>query len=100
MMFPGGDEVEGARLLESWGKGTFESVEESALYHFEKHGEELGAKDTLSYLRKADGFASNLKRARRTLLEGGAVRYEKNGRFLIKDAEGLIVSFGKTEGTI
>lgn len=94
LVFPEGEEAEGARLLSQWGRGTFESVAESVLYHFGKHGEEVGAEGTLQYLRKAEGFASNLKRARRVKLEGGAVRFEKKGRFLIKDAEGLIVSFG------
>jgi DNA topoisomerase IB len=97
---PEGEEAEATRLLSSWGKGSFPNLAESILYHLSEHGEEVGAKNALSYLRKAEGFASNLKRARRVALEDGAVRFEKNGRFLIKDAEGLILSFGKLRDPI
>ena len=97
---PGGEEEEAARLLSGWSKGTFETLGKSILYHFGEHGEEVGAKDVLTYLRKAEGFASNLKRARTFALEEGATRYEKNGRYLIKDAEGLIRSFGAVRDPI
>jgi len=43
----------------------------------------------LTYLRKAEGFASNLKRAGTFALEEVTTRYEKNGRYLMRDAEGL-----------
>ena len=88
------EEPEVATLAERWGKGTFESVEDSLAYHFSEHGAEVDADSLLQYLRKADDFASNLERSKRVNLPDGAVRFIKNGRYLIKDAEGRIVSFG------
>jgi RHS repeat-associated protein len=89
------EEPELAALAEKWSKGTFESVGDSLAYHFGEHGEEVAAKDMLHYLRKADGFASNLERSKTVKLPDGAMRFIKNGRYIIKDAEGKILSFGK-----
>ncbi len=80
------------RLKGQWSKGTFEDVEQSLDYHVKKWGE---GGDTLKYLRQAEGFGQNLKGARRVPLANGATRYEKAGKFLIKDAEGKNLSFGK-----
>jgi hypothetical protein len=44
---------------------------------------------------KLMGLHRGLKRARQFAVEDGTVRFEKNGRFVIKDAEGLIRSFGQ-----
>jgi hypothetical protein len=48
----------------------------------------------LTYLLKAEGFGQKLKRARAVEVGEVIIRYEKNGRYLIKDANGLILSFG------
>jgi hypothetical protein len=88
------EEPELAALAQKWSRGTFESVGDSLAYHFGKHGAELAAEDMLQYLRKADAFASNLQRSRAIQMEGGTVKFIKNGRYLIKDIEGKILSFG------
>jgi len=82
-----------ARFTEAWAKGTFESVEKSWAYHFNKHGEEVGAESLLHYLRKAEGFNQNLRGSSKSILDN-AIRYSKNGKFIIKDFEGKILSFG------
>ena len=84
-----------SRLLEMWGQGSFKTLADSILYHFGEHGEEVGAENILQYLRKAEGFAQNLKRAERVFNADGSVRYIKNGRYIVKSVEGLILSFGK-----
>jgi RHS repeat-associated protein len=86
-------EVDTARFIEAWGKGTFETVEKSWAYHFEKHGEEVGAESLLQYLRKAEGFNQNLRGATKSVLDS-AIRHSKNGKYIIKDFEGKILSFG------
>ena len=86
-------EVDTARSIGVWGKGTFETVEKSLAYHFEKHGEEVGAESLLQYLRKAEGFNQNLRGATKSVLDN-AIRHSKNGKYIIKDLEGKILSFG------
>jgi len=88
------EELESARLAEQWGPGTFESVAVSLDYHFKRHGAELGAANLLQYLRKADRFAANIKRSKRVRLPDGSIRYTKSKRYVIKDADGKILSFG------
>jgi RHS repeat-associated protein len=85
---------EAKTLVGAWGKGTFRTLSDTIAYHFEKHGGEVGAQNVLQYLRKASEFSRNLKGATKRFLEGGAIRYEKNGRYIIKDAEGNILSYG------
>ena len=60
--------------VDGWGKGTFDNANESLLYHFKKHGEEVGATSPEQYLNKAKGFKQNLKRA-----EGPFKSYDKFG---------------------
>jgi hypothetical protein len=45
--------------------------------------------------RKADAFAANLQRSTvvNRLEEDGTIKFIKNGRYIIKDIEGKIVSF-------
>jgi len=91
-------EAEIATLSKKWSKGTFNSLEDSLAYHFKEHGAPVGAKDLLQYLRKADGFLADLERGKgptRRFLPNGTTRLTKNGRYIIRDAEGLIRSFGK-----
>lgn len=76
------------------GAGTFEKVGASIAYHFEKHGAEVGAGSVWQYLRKAEGFAKNLKGATKTALDDGATRYTKNGKYVILDENKKILSYG------
>lgn len=89
--------------VEGWGKGTFETANKSLLYHFEKHGKEVGALSPEQYLNKAKEFKRNLKRTK-----GGPIpsfdnhsgeqtgwKYIKNGKYIILDLEKKnILSFG------
>lgn len=67
--------------------------------HFEKHGEEVGAKNVQQYLRKAEEFARNLKGARKARNIPGetanVTRYYKNGKYIDLASDGTIISFGK-----
>ena len=59
---------------------------------------EAGAKDAEQYFRKADGFAKNLRGAQKSYpTDGtpGAIRYTKNGKYLITAPDGTYISFGK-----
>jgi RHS repeat-associated protein len=85
---------EAKTLIGAWGKGTFGTLAKTIAYHVAEHGEEVGAKSTLQYLRKAYEFNRNLRGAEKALLENGATRYTKNGYYIIKDAEGRILSYG------
>ena len=82
-----------------WNKGSFDSSQESLDYHFNKHGEEVGAKNTEQYLRKAEEFAKNAKKGS-TKSRGrgeveGVIRYKKNGKYIDIAPDGSIVLFGK-----
>lgn len=69
-----------------WGKGTFDTVEDSLNHHYGEHGQEVGAGDIDQYVRKADGFRQNLRgsqKARPTNGTHGAIRYTKNGKYLL-----------------
>jgi len=88
------DKQESTALAKQWGSGTFDTISASLTYHFNEHGAELGATSLLQYLRKADRFAANLERSRRVPLPDGSIRYTKSGRYLIRDADGKILSFG------
>jgi hypothetical protein len=80
-----------------WGQGSYRSPEESLRAHFAKHGSEVGAKDIDHYLRKAEGFAQNLKGATKGPAPGatpGVVRYKKLGKYIDIDPDGNIISFG------
>lgn len=82
---------------EKWGKGTFDSTEDSLKYHFKEHGEEVGAKDIDQYVRKAEGFSQNLKGASKSYPDNGtpgATRYTKNGKYIIIGPDGKILSYG------
>lgn len=79
------------------GKGTFDTVEDSLKRYFKKHGEEVGAKGIDEYVRKAEGFSQNLKGAKKsypTKGTSGAVRYTKNGKYIIIGSDGKILSYG------
>lgn len=66
--------------------------------HYQKHGEEVGAKDKEQYLRKAQEFKRNLKNARKAHVPGyteGVTRYYKNGKYIDLAPDGSIISFGR-----
>lgn len=72
-------------------------MDESLIYHFKTHGAQVGAADIDQYVRKADAFKQNLKGAKKSYpSEGtaGAVRYTKNGKYIILGPDGKILSFG------
>jgi hypothetical protein len=84
--------------LGSWSKGSFGSAKQSAIWHFKKHGAEVGAKDVEQYIRKAEQFARNLRGAKKSKVRGsteGVTRYKKNGKYVDLAPNGSIVSFGK-----
>ncbi len=85
--------AEAKQLLGGWGKGSFHTLAETMRYHFKKHGAEVGATSILQYMRKAEAFARNLTGATRAPVPNGT-RYEKGGQYVIKDAQGKIVSYG------
>lgn len=76
-----------------WGKGTFDSVLKSLEYHFGKHGAAVGASNLGEYASAAAKFSENLQGARVIQQAGGAVKYIKDGSFIII-RDGKIVSFG------
>jgi RHS repeat-associated protein len=89
----------GAAALETgkWAKGTFGTAADSLAHHFQKHGAKVGAETMEQYLRKAEGFAQNLKRARSYPVPGGTpgvTRYVKNGKYIDIAPDGSIISFG------
>ena len=82
---------------EKWNKGTFDTSEDSLMYHFKKHGQEVGASDVEQYLRKAEAFSEQLKGATKKSINHptpGVTRYYKNGKYIDKIGN-QIVSFGK-----
>ena len=80
-----------------WGQGSFDSVEDSLRYHFKEHGKEVGAVDIDQYVRKAENFSRKLGGARKSYPPNGtpgAIRYTKNGKYIIVGPDGKILSFG------
>lgn len=80
-----------------WNKGTFDTPEDSLMYHFKKHGQEVGASDVEQYLRKAEAFSEQLRGATKKSIDyptPGVTRYYKNGKYVDKIGN-QIISFGK-----
>lgn len=95
-------EDEGGSLLSRWGSGTWEgemATEVNIFKHWQEYGESVEATSVEQYLRKSVEFAKNLRGAKSYPIEetvGAGVKvYIKQGRFIIMDAAGRIVSFGK-----
>ncbi|GGH61419.1 hypothetical protein GCM10008014_36840 [Paenibacillus silvae] len=86
--------------LTKWNKGSFHKVEDSAEYHFKKHGASVGAETLEQYIRKAEEFARTAKKgSTKSTVSGaveGTIRYKKNGKYVDIAPDGTIVSFGKT----
>ena len=83
----------------NWNKGSYDNAEQSLQKHFEKHGDEVGAKDPQQYLRKAEEFAKTAKKgSTKSPVSGaveGVIRYKKNGKYIDLAPDGSIISFGK-----
>lgn len=93
------DALNSARKIRTgnWAVGSFKDSAESLIYHFRKHGAEVGAKDVDQYLRKAQEFSKNLRGARKHTVDGateGVTRYIKNGKYIDLDQFKNIISFG------
>ncbi len=83
----------------NWNKGSFDSPEDSLDYHYDRHGDEVGATSRDQYLRKAEEFAKTAKKgSTKSRVDGaveGTIRYKKNGKYIDIAPDGSIVSFGK-----
>jgi RHS repeat-associated protein len=87
---------EARSLLSVWSRETTQGMRSQLIKHaFEGHGAEVGAKNVVEYMRKAAAFST--KGLKREVFENGArIRYlRKDGYYVIKDASGKIVSFGR-----
>lgn len=89
----------GARIdsVSKWNKGNYYTAGGSAIKHFKKHGKEVGAADVAQYIRKAEGFAQNLRGTSKSKVDGkvqGVIRYRKNGKYIDIAPDGTIISFG------
>ncbi|CAH1223271.1 hypothetical protein PAECIP111893_04943 [Paenibacillus plantiphilus] len=86
------------RLYGMWNKGSFDTAGDLLINHFKKHGSQVGAEDLTQYIRKAEGFAQNLRGATKSNADGaveGVIRYKKNGKYIDIAPDGTIISFGK-----
>jgi RHS repeat-associated protein len=95
------EEIEALRgLTRSWHRGSYNSPEESLADHYERHKDEVGARDPIDYLNKAEEFKRTAKkRAKVTRVDGstpGVKRYSKNGKYIDVEPGGGIISFGGT----
>ena len=79
------------------------SVESSVAYHYQRHGDEVGATSIEDYMNKAEAFSTKtdtMKRSNATLADGGpGLKYvdTKKKQFIIRDFFGKIISYGGTE---
>ncbi len=92
-------EAEGMDVSD-WNKGTFDSVYDSLARHYYNHHNDIGinATSVKQYLDKAKGFRLNLKGTRKAPSHKGvegAIRYSKNGKYIILAPDKTIISYGK-----
>ncbi|OJG48973.1 hypothetical protein RV06_GL002037 [Enterococcus haemoperoxidus] len=82
-----------------WAKGSYKTEKDSLEDHFDRHGEEVGAKTVEEYLRKAEEFARTAKKGvQGKPVKGdtpGVKRYRKNGKYIDLAPDGSVISFGK-----
>ena len=95
---------------EYWSKGSFGSPQENLQKHFEKHGDELGAKDLGDYAKKANSFketvlSKKIKGNKASGFTGDVYHYKYNGKYIrlehIQEGYNVtykIVSYGKQLG--
>ncbi len=90
---------EAKTLVGQWARDPVNgTISASIRYHFGEHGADVGAKNVWQYLRKADGFARNLRGVKGVPVEGateGVLRYRKKGLYVDKAPDGTIISFGR-----
>lgn len=83
----------------SWHPGSFDFSAMSIVWHYEKHGKEVGAKSAADYLNKAIEFRRTAKKGVKPSNVSGEVpgvkRYRKNGKYIDLAPDGRIVSFGR-----
>ncbi|MFC4652192.1 hypothetical protein ACFO26_04660 [Lactococcus nasutitermitis] len=84
----------------NWGKGSYNSSEDSLLNHFDKHGKQVGATTPEQYARKAEGMLNKvLGKVKGKPVEGqtsNVYRYRKGGYYIdIQRGTDNIISFGK-----
>jgi hypothetical protein len=80
---------EAKKLVAKWEKGTFDTLRDTILYHWQKH---LPERDVWTYLRKAADF--NKKGAVRKFLDDGITRYERKSGEYLMERDGKIISYG------
>ena len=81
-------EKEIKRLMQNWGKSSYDSVAHCIVDHANRHG---FANNKLRYLRKAANF--NKKRAKKAYPDPGAVRWNKGNNEYLIERDGKIVSY-------
>lgn len=81
-----------------WAKGSYDSPLDSLVDHFNRHGDQVGAKNAEHFLRKAmESRRTFTKGSRGKPVEGatpGTRRYRKNGRYIDLAPDKRIVSYG------
>lgn len=100
-------------LLDSWNKGTFETVEDSINYHFAKHGSEVEASNIVDYAEKASSYRNQIRKDKdeqsatdfekiyTVKKSGGKIaahkyKHKEDKRFaILVDEDFLILSFGR-----
>ena len=87
--------TEAKRLLRFWDKGNSATLADSLRYHFAAHGEEVGTSDVWQYVKEAKAFSQDLRGARAVDIGNGKTWYVKSGRYVIKNPDGKILSFGR-----
>jgi RHS repeat-associated protein len=88
------------KLYNMWNKGSYYEIGDSLLDHYNRHAKEVSATDLAQYVRKAEGFAQNLRGATWSYVDGkveGVKRYKKNGKYIDIAPDGTIISFGTTK---
>ncbi len=86
-----------------FGKGSFNSVDDSLNYHFGKHGKKLGVSNPKEYANMANNFAGKVLKSGAKPIRAvtgttpNVYRYEMEGKFIhmvVEKAKVMIVTFG------
>lgn len=85
----------------AWHRGSFDFPGESIVFHYNKHGKDVGAKSAASYLNKSIQWRKTAKKGAKVKSIPGEVpgvkRYSKNGRYIDLAPDNRIISFGTTK---
>ena len=90
-------EAEQQKLIGKWDKGTFDSQEGSAEYHFDRHGEDVGAGNIWDYLKMAKQASARIKIGQGCPVPGeapGVLRYFIGRSEYIDMVGDRIISYG------